>query len=193
MRRSLGAGTVRGSHETIISVGSIIDCADACQRSNSCSRRRWRCRCWVNRRPRSRHDRRSCHRRPAILRATTASLCSSGAGLLLDARSAGVGRVSRSMDLPSCPSLQLMGRKTARQLGSLLILLGLIGGLTSVAWWHNFYSQMAGQAPVECLYQLTGSCRMVSNVAEFFGAAAYDARLFWASGIAALTGIFLQR
>jgi hypothetical protein len=86
-----------------------------------------------------------------------------------------------------------MGRKTARQLGSLLILLGVIGGIISVTWWQHFYSVAAGQAPVECLYQLTGPCRMVSNVAGFFGAAAYDARLLWASGIVGIFGLFLQR
>jgi hypothetical protein len=86
-----------------------------------------------------------------------------------------------------------MGRKTARQLGSWLILLGLIGVLASIVWWQNFYIQMAGQAPVECLYQLKGPCRMVSNVAELFGAAAYDARLLWASGIVGIFGLLLQR
>jgi len=86
-----------------------------------------------------------------------------------------------------------MGRKTARRLGSLIILLGVIGVMASIAWWENFYSPLAGQPPFECLYQLTGPCRMVSDVAGFFGAAAYDARLFWASGIAAVIGLFLQR
>ena len=72
---------------------------------------------------------------------------------------------------------------TTRHLGSWLILLGLIGAIASIVWWQNFYSQMIGRAPVDCLYQLTGPCRMVSNVASFFGEAAYDARLLWASGL----------
>jgi len=75
-----------------------------------------------------------------------------------------------------------MGPKTARRLGSLIILLGVIGVMASIAWWENFYSPLAGQPPFECLYQLTGPCRTVSDVAGFFGAAAYDARLFWVSG-----------
>jgi hypothetical protein len=86
-----------------------------------------------------------------------------------------------------------MGRNTARRVGSWLILLGVVGVIASIAWWQNFYSQMAGHAPVECLYQLTGACRMVSNVAEFFGAASYDPRLLWASGIVGIFGLFLQR
>jgi hypothetical protein len=86
-----------------------------------------------------------------------------------------------------------MERNATRRLGSCLILLGLVGAIASLVWWLNFYSQAIGQPPVECLYQLTGPCRVVSNVAGFFGAAAYDARLLWASGIAALTGAFLQR
>jgi hypothetical protein len=57
----------------------------------------------------------------------------------------------------------------------------------------NFYSPMIGHPPLECLYQLTGPCRTASNVAGFFGAAAYDARLFWASGIATVLGLLLQR
>jgi len=86
-----------------------------------------------------------------------------------------------------------MGRKTARQAGAWFMLLGVIGAITSIAWWQHFYSQVIGRAPIECLYQLTGSCRIVSNVSEFFGAAAYDARLLWASGIVAIFGLFLQR
>ena len=47
--------------------------------------------------------------------------------------------------------------------------------------------------PVECLYQLTGPCRTVSDVAGFFGATAYDARLLWASGVVTIIGLFPQR
>jgi hypothetical protein len=86
-----------------------------------------------------------------------------------------------------------MGRKTARRLGSWLILIGAIGVISSIAWWHNFYGPLAGQPPVECLYQFTSPCRIVSDVARFFGAASYDPRLLWGSGILAVTGIFLQR
>ena len=86
-----------------------------------------------------------------------------------------------------------MARKAARRLGSWVILLGMIGLIASIAWWQNFYGHVAGQAPVECLYQLTGPCRVVSNVAELFGASAYDARLLWASGIVGIFGLFLQR
>jgi hypothetical protein len=86
-----------------------------------------------------------------------------------------------------------MGRKTARRLGSLMILLGVIGVISSIAWWENFYSPLAGQPPVECLYQFTGPCRTVSDIAGFFGAAAYDARLLWASGIVGIFGLLLQR
>jgi hypothetical protein len=86
-----------------------------------------------------------------------------------------------------------MGRKTARQVGAWLMLLGLVGAISSIVWWQSFYSPLAGQPPFECLYQLTGPCRMVSDVAGFFGAAAYDARLLWASGIVGIFGLFLQR
>ena len=67
------------------------------------------------------------------------------------------------------------------------------GAIASIAWWQSFYSQVNGRAPIECLYQLTGSCRIVSSVAEFFGAMAYDARLLWASGIVGIFGLLLQR
>jgi hypothetical protein len=52
---------------------------------------------------------------------------------------------------------------------------------------------MIGQALAECLYALGGTCRTISDVAEFFGAAAYDGRLFWASSIVFIVGLFLQR
>jgi len=86
-----------------------------------------------------------------------------------------------------------MGRTTARQVGAWLMLLGVVGAVASIAWWENFYSPLAGQPPIECLYQLTGPCRMLSDVAGLFGAPAYDARLLWASGIVAIFGLFLQR
>ena len=86
-----------------------------------------------------------------------------------------------------------MGRKTARQLGAWLMLFGVVGLIASIVWWQNFYNQLVGHAPVECLYQLTGACRTVSNVADLFGASAYDARLLWASGIVGIFGLFLQR
>jgi len=86
-----------------------------------------------------------------------------------------------------------MRRNMARRVGSWLILLGVVGVIASIVWWQNFYSPLAGQPPVECLYQLTGPCQVVSNVAAFFGATAYDARLLWASGIATAIGLFLQR
>ena len=83
-----------------------------------------------------------------------------------------------------------MGRKTARPVGAWFMLLGVIGAITSIAWWQSFYSQVIGHAPIECLYQLTGSCRIVSNVSEFFSAAA---RLLWGSGIVGIFGLLLQR
>jgi hypothetical protein len=86
-----------------------------------------------------------------------------------------------------------MTRNMARRVGSWLILLGVVGVIASIVWWQNFYSPLAGQPPVECLYQLTGPCQVVSNVAAFFGATAYNARLLWASGIATAIGLFLQR
>ena len=85
------------------------------------------------------------------------------------------------------------GSRLARRAGSLLIALGVIGTFASIIWWQNFYSQMVGRAPVECLYALVGPCQVVSNVTAIFGAAAYDARLFWASGIATVIGLLLQR
>jgi hypothetical protein len=84
-------------------------------------------------------------------------------------------------------------KMSARRVGSWLILLGLTCAITSIVWWQNFYNQVMGHAPVACLYQLTGSCRMVSSVASFFGAAAYDPQLLWASGGVAIVGLLLQR
>jgi hypothetical protein len=85
-----------------------------------------------------------------------------------------------------------MGRKAAHRLGSWLILLGAIGIIASVVWWHSFYGGVIGE-PLVCLYRLSGPCQMVSNVASFFGAASYDARLLWTSGIAIAVGLILHR
>jgi hypothetical protein len=85
-----------------------------------------------------------------------------------------------------------MGHKAARRLGFCLILLGVIGVIASLAWWANFYNPLLGQPPIECLYQLTRPCRIVSAVAGFFGESAYDARLLWVSCIAGIFGVLLQ-
>ena len=86
-----------------------------------------------------------------------------------------------------------LGSRRARRAGSLLIALGVIGTIASIIWWQNFYGQMIGRAPVACLYELGGPCRTISDMAGFFGAAAYDDRLFWASSIVFIVGLFLQR
>ena len=86
-----------------------------------------------------------------------------------------------------------LGPRRARRAGSLLIALGVIGTIASIIWWQNFYGQMIGRAPVACLYELGGPCRTISDMAGFFGAAAYDGRLFWASSIVFIVGLFLQR
>jgi hypothetical protein len=86
-----------------------------------------------------------------------------------------------------------MKRSAPPKIGSWLIRLGLIGLLASVIWWRIFYSQLIGSTPVECLYELKGSCQLASNVARLFGTAAYDARLLWASGILTIVGVLLRR
>jgi len=194
---SLGTLGIGIKHEATVS-GSNSRSAGTYERSNhSSSRRRWRCGRWAHWRPGSWDYRWSRGRWPALLRATTPGLCCSRAGLLLDAWTADLGRLSRSLGFPQRPSLRVgvfrSDRRAARRLGSWLILLGLIGVIASLVWWQNFYSQAIGQPPVECLYQLTGPCRIVSDVAGFFGAAAYDARLLWASCIVGVFGLLLQR
>src|SRR5215831_16675997 len=79
-------------------------------------------------------------------------------------------------------------KMSARRVGSWLFLLGLTGAITSIVWWQNFYNQVMGHAPVACL----PTHRLVPNGLQcgqlFFDAAAYDARLLWASGIVAIVG-----
>lgn len=84
---------------------------------------------------------------------------------------------------------------TARQASTWLLIVGGSGVLASVIWWQNFYAQVnqllghkGSPPPLECLYQLTGPCRLISNVAKFFGTGAYDPRLLWLSGFALVLG-----
>lgn len=87
----------------------------------------------------------------------------------------------------------------ARQVGSWLLISGIVGIIASVIWWQSFYTQVdrflgaKGPLPVACLYELTGSCRMVSNVASFFGAGGYDPLLLWASVAAIIVGVLMRR
>lgn len=87
---------------------------------------------------------------------------------------------------------------TRQQASTWFLILGGCGFIASIIWWNNFYAQVnqfignKGPPPLECLYQLTGPCRIVSNVARFFGAGAYDPRLLWLSGFALAIGVVLR-
>jgi hypothetical protein len=82
--------------------------AGVCEyRDNAGVCRRWKCCRWSNRRPRCRNHYRGGGRRAALLRATTAGLCGPRALLLLDARRAGMGWLSRRVDLSSHQSLRV--------------------------------------------------------------------------------------
>ena len=86
----------------------------------------------------------------------------------------------------------------AQQASKWLLISGAGGVLASVIWWQNFYTKVdqflghKGPPPLECLYQLTGPCRMISNVARFFGSDAYDPRLLWLSGFALVASIVFE-
>jgi hypothetical protein len=87
---------------------------------------------------------------------------------------------------------------TAQQASKRLLIAGGAGAFASLIWCKNFYTQIdqflghKGSPPIECLYQLTGPCRMVANVANFFGARAYDPRLLWLSGFALALSIVFE-
>jgi hypothetical protein len=192
-----GTVAIGVSNETISPSGGGSDIAEPYQcRSDTRSRGRRRCGCGADRRACSRDYHRSRlgrattrHHRPFMLLLGR---------LVIGRADSRFGTViAESGSIPAFKfatrRLSQMGRKATRSIGTWLILIGIIGLLASIIWWDNFYGPLAGQPPAECLYQLTGSCRMVSDVAGFFGAASYDARLFWASGIAALIGVLLQR
>lgn len=82
--------------------------------------------------------------------------------------------------------------------GRVLLSLGVFGAVVSVAWWYSFYSNVAnfvgatGPLPTECIYALAGPCKMISSVAGFAGAAAYDPIVFWVSAILCIIGLISQ-
>ena len=83
----------------------------------------------------------------------------------------------------------------SRGLSNLLVVAGSVGMAGSVLWWHAFYKQVAqfleasGPLPTECIYTISGPCSMVTGVANAFGAAAYDPKLFWASVAVLVIGV----
>jgi hypothetical protein len=85
----------------------------------------------------------------------------------------------------------------ARRLGFWLFTLGVVGVIGSAVWWANFYTQVMKfmnrnePPPFECLYQFTGPCRTVSNVAGFVGAGSYEPVFFWVSLLVGGIGLVL--
>lgn len=85
-----------------------------------------------------------------------------------------------------------------KEFGRVLLGLGVLGAIISVAWWYSFYSDVArflgatGPLPTECIYALAGPCKMVSNIAGSLGAAAYDPMVFWASAVLSIVGLISQ-
>jgi hypothetical protein len=88
-----------------------------------------------------------------------------------------------------------MGRRTLVQLlvaAGILLLVGAIG------WWLTFYGQVGsfigakGPPPLECLYSVSGPCRIISNVAGLFGAGAYNPLIFWGGCFLLLMGFFIS-
>ena len=79
----------------------------------------------------------------------------------------------------------------SRKLGFWMFVGGIVGILISYIWWQSFYQQIAASPPTECLYQLRGPCRAISNVAGFLGAGSYEPLFFWASGVVAALGAIL--
>lgn len=55
----------------------------------------------------------------------------------------------------------------------------------AVLWWHLFWTGVSaffgsrGGASIECLYALSGECRILSKVASLAGANAYEPLAFW--------------
>jgi hypothetical protein len=84
-----------------------------------------------------------------------------------------------------------------RGLGGLISFLGalLLGG--AYVWWVQFFRQVAAfigprnSLPIECLYQMSGPCRMVATGANIFGVGAYDPLLFWAAILVIVVGLIL--
>lgn len=80
----------------------------------------------------------------------------------------------------------------------ILLGVGALGTIVSVAWWYSFYSDVnkflgaTGPLPTECIYALAGPCKIVSSVAGSLGAAAYDPIAFWVSAILCIVGLIGQ-
>jgi len=71
-------------------------------------------------------------------------------------------------------------------MGGIVMTLGTVITAGAVLWWHSFWTGVSaffsggGGAPVECLYALSGECRMASKVASLAGTNAYEPSIFWA-------------
>lgn len=84
------------------------------------------------------------------------------------------------------------------KLGKGFIALSIIGVGASFLWWMRFYSDIMyaftgqpGPLPVECLYERSGACRIISDVVTWIGYRAYDPMLFWLSIAGFVVGTLL--
>lgn len=66
----------------------------------------------------------------------------------------------------------------------------------AVVWWWQFYSKIATfvggpstKPPFECLYQTSGACGMVKDVASLVGATPYEPAVFWVGAALVIFGV----
>jgi hypothetical protein len=85
-----------------------------------------------------------------------------------------------------------------RRAGDAIAFLGILIMAAAYAWYEQFYQGVAmvlglkGPVPVECLYHMSGPCRVPAMAAAMVGARAYEPLLFWAGALVGLVGLLMM-
>ena len=87
-----------------------------------------------------------------------------------------------------------------RKLSSIVLGIGVLGVIASLAWWYSFYSNIVGKSrglssmsdAFACLYSGSGGCGMVSGISSIAGQTPYNPAWFWVSVVVLAVGVVLQ-
>jgi hypothetical protein len=91
--------------------------------------------------------------------------------------------------------LQTTGAFATSRVEDTLIFLGLLAMAAAYLWWFDFYTRVLGSQhplPLECLYQTSGPCSVVTTVVAWAGVTSYEPILFWGGAVAFGGGLFMK-
>lgn len=87
-----------------------------------------------------------------------------------------------------------------KKLAGIVLGIGALGVIASLAWWYSFYSNVVGKSrglstmsdAFSCIYSSSGGCSVVSGISSLAGQTPYNPTWFWISIVVLAVGAVLQ-